>query len=88
VLDSSTDMAWHAPRRRRCRECQANPQSPPTKEKYPDWENDVLTLSEQRSILEGRLAYERGEWITLEELDRELERPHRQARPKKSRKIS
>ena len=39
-----------------------------------------LTLSERRALERGRKEFAEGKYITLEELERELESPHRKQR--------
>ncbi|SPF56604.1 hypothetical protein SBA4_90007 [Candidatus Sulfopaludibacter sp. SbA4] len=46
------------------------------------------TKAEARSIARGRAAYERGEYITLKQLNNELDAARHKARKKSARKAS
>lgn len=58
----------------------------PKKEALPEvpWDDEPLTPEEERAIERGRRAIREGKFVTLDQLEHELERHHRRPRSKKS----
>src|SRR2546430_12150030 len=59
--------------------------SQPDESRYPLY---TPTEAEDRSIARGRAAYERGDYITLKQLNNELDAARHKARKKSTRKAS
>ena len=58
----------------------------PKKEAIPEipWDDEPLTPEEERAIEQGRRAIREGKFVTLDQLEHDLERRRRRPRSKKS----